>query len=253
MTNDQITLGLGGDVSFDSFVGGMQRFQNLVKALTDELGVSKSVTWSIHDLQSGSALVTVKGEAENITDVERVVQAYESIGEALESRSPIPYSSKVTETVGNLSALLNDGISYFRLETIEEEYTISDKARSGEFTGPPVVASIGAVRGRVQTLTERKSLRFTLFDYLHDKAVYCYLTEKQRELASAAWGKSVIVSGNVTRDRWTGRPLTIRRITDIQILSVEGKEADYRLARGALPHKHGAPMPEEIVRRLRDA
>ena len=61
MTNDQITLGLGGGVSFDSFVGGMQRFQNLVKALTDELGVSKSVTWSIHDLQSGSALVTVKG------------------------------------------------------------------------------------------------------------------------------------------------------------------------------------------------
>ena len=253
MTNDQITLGLGGGVSFDSFVGGMQRFQNLVKALTDELGVSKSVNWSIHDLQAGSALVTVKGEAENIADVECVVRAYERVGKALELGSPIPYSSRVAEPADSLTTLLNDGISYFRFQTIAAEYTVSYNARDGEFAHPPVVPSIGSVKGRVQTLTERGSLRFTLFEYLRDRAVSCYLAEEQRELATSFWGKNVIVSGTVTRDRSTGRPLTIRRITDIQPVTPERSGADYRWARGALPRKPNSPMPEEIVRRLRDA
>ena len=253
MTNDQITLGLGGDVSFDSFVGGMQRFQYLVKALTDELGVSKSVNWSIHDLQAGSALVTVKGEAQNIADVESVVHAYERVGQALELGRPIPYSSNVAEPASSLTTLLSDGISYFRFQTVGADYTVSYNGRDDESAHPPVVPSIGSVEGRVQTLTERGSLRFTLFEYLRDRAVSCYLAEEQRELATDAWGKNVIVSGTVTRDRSTGRPLTIRRITDIREVSPERLRVDYRLARGALPHKPGAPMPEEIVRQLRDA
>lgn len=100
----------------------------------------------------------------------------------------------------------------------------------------PVVTAIGLVEGRIQTLTDRKELGFTLFESLRGKAVSCHITEDQRELIRGAWGKRALVSGKVSRERLSGRPVAIHEIRSIKILA-EPKAPDYRRARGVLPVK----------------
>ena len=54
--------------------------------------------------------------------------------------------------------------------------------------------SIGAITGRVQTLSNRAGLRFNLYDTLFDKAVACYLALGQEEFMREAWGQRDRVS-----------------------------------------------------------
>ena len=115
-----------------------------------------------------------------------------------------------------------------------------------------VRTALGAVEGRVQTLTERKSLRFTLYDGLHDRAVSCYVREDQQEVMRDWWGKRAIVEGEVSRDIESGRPIAVRKITRVQVLS-EVERGSYLSARGVAPMKPGSPLPEEVIRWLRDA
>jgi hypothetical protein len=82
---------------------------------------------------------------------------------------------------------------------------------------------------------------------LHDRAVSCYLLENQER---EAWGKRAIVEGLVTRDADTGRPTTIRGVSKVHLLS--DAPGNYLDARGIVPVPDGSPLPEDIIRRLRD-
>ena len=112
--------------------------------------------------------------------------------------------------------------------------------------------SIGAITGRVQTLGERAGLRFNLYDAPFDRAVACYLTPGQEEIIRDAWGKRARVSGRITREGSTGRPLAIRNIVAVDILQ-DAEPGSYRQARGAVPRLPGAMLAEDAIRRLRDA
>jgi hypothetical protein len=121
---------------------------------------------------------------------------------------------------------------------------------AGEYVrGSVPIVAYGAIEGVVQTLTNRRELRFTLYDSLQDRAVVCHLHEGQEDLMRNAWGKRVIVQGFVTRDGLNGRPLQISRITDV-IPVIAG---DYKKGRGALKSAADAEKPEDVIRRLRDA
>ena len=76
----------------------------------------------------------------------------------------------------------------------------------------------GGVTGRIQTLSSRGGLRFTLFDTLFDRAVSCYLAEGQEELMRDVWGRMAVVEGLVTRDRATGRPQVIRSVRGVTVV-----------------------------------
>ncbi|MBI2864015.1 MAG: hypothetical protein HYX94_05585 [Chloroflexi bacterium] len=64
--------------------------------------------------------------------------------------------------------------------------------------------SYGAIEGRVQTITNRGGLRFDLCDTLHNNAVACYVEEGKEALLREIWGKSVVVEGEISRDRCSG-------------------------------------------------
>ncbi len=115
----------------------------------------------------------------------------------------------------------------------------------------PIVTK-GAISGRVQTLSNRGSLRFTLYDLLHDKPVSCYLAAGREDLMLDAWGKLAVVEGSVRRHPLTGRPLTIRGITAVDIRPDPNAE-DYRWARGVVPLPSNGMSPEDAIRHLRDA
>ena len=247
MAKNTLTFELGGRVELKDFAEGIDAFRRLVTALTPR---NAGVTWVVEDLQSGSAVATFRGEADNLFDVERIVNDYEKIGAALAQHEDLPESNRQVTRAADAIKTLTNTIEYVRFETSEGDYTVY---RNGDTPSRPApTVSIGAVTGRVQTLSNRSGLRFNLYDTLHDKAVACYLSPGQEEIIREAWGRWATVTGRVSRESLTGRPIVIRRIVDVKTL-VEPMPGSYRQARGAVPWQEGNELPEDVIRKLRDA
>ena len=246
MPNNTMTLALTGEIPFDAFAETMANFNALVNALGNELDAKEGVEWFIDSLEHSSTIATIRGESVAPGKVGKVVDGFAKVGRALEKNVSIPFSPNVARHARAIAGVLDAHVTSIRFETAEEDIIIS--------TPPPRLNSVapayGAIEGRVQTLTNRFTLRFTLFDVLYDRAVSCYLDERREDLMREAWGKRAIVEGLVTRDPQTGRPLSIRRITNIHLL--QETESDYRDARGIAPAPDGVPLPEDIIRQLRD-
>lgn len=248
MTKNTLTFEIGGRVNLKDFGEGVTRFRRLVDALTPR---SAGAAWFVHDLQPGSAVITLAGESAVAGGIERIVDEYEYIGQSLADKKPLAGRSKRVE---NAAAAIADfarapSVEYVRFETASAECRIY----GGD--APPIAGvktSVGAVTGTIQVLSNRTGLRFNLYDALHDRAVACYLADGQEELMREAWGKRARVSGVVSRDAAAGRPTTVRQIVDVKILD-EPQPGSHRRAKGALPWKPGDKLPEEVIRELRDA
>lgn len=245
MANDTLTFALGGRVEIEDFERGIVLLRRLVSALAHGIGV----TWVIEDLQLGSAVTTLRGEAEDPTKVEQIVKDYADIGNALEHQDVLQYNRRVTQAANAIKELAHS-VEYVRFETPEDDHTIYGNGVASSQRS--LSTSIGAVTGRVQTLSNRGSLRFNLYDTVHDKAVSCYLQQGQEELMREAWGRRARVGGTISREQPLGRPVAIRRILDVELLE-DVAPGSYRLARGAVRWQAGDKMPEDIIRQLRDA
>lgn len=256
--HDTVTIVVSGEVALSDFAKAIAHFDNLMKNLSSASG-GPDVVWIIHDLEISSAIATARGIGEP-ERVEKVVHDYETVGSALEQDSPIPFPSQVQRAAYGLRKIVRGKIESITLETASREAIIrppsTKKARIGiEEPTELLVArrptvSLGSIHGRVQTLTNRGGLRFTLYDLLHDKAVSCYLKEGYEEIMRDAWGKLAVVTGLVTRDPLSGRPLSIRQVG--QVVKEEEEMGDYRAASGVSPPLTDI-SPEEAIRRLRDA
>ena len=148
---------------------------------------------------------------------------------------------------------LAEDMEYIRFETSDNDFTVYGARHTSDALDSsfPTV-SIGAITGRIQTLSNRSGLRFNLYDAVHDKAVACYLNTEQEGIVREAWGRRAIVSGTVSREASTGRPIAIRQIIDIEMIE-DAPPGSYRHARGAVPWQPGYKKPEDIIRQLRDA
>jgi hypothetical protein len=254
MADDTVTIRLDGDVPLDVFSTAVRHFNDLVAALTAEIAASARITWPLAELQTGSALIAARGVAarpENAESVERVVRAFAVVGKALEAGRPIPYPQRVSEPASNIARLLGGVVSAVRFETPSDDATVVSPPDANVRQMPRVLRAFGAVEGRIQTLSSRGGLRFTLFDSLHDRAVSCYLQEDQEEIMRGAWGRWARVHGWVSRDELTGRPFAVREIQKVEVLP-EWEPGSYRKAIGVLPFDPGLPLPEERIRKLRD-
>ena len=246
MAKDTLTFELGGQVDLKDFVAGIRVFQRLVSAITPR---SVGVVWEVADLHPGSASTTIQGVAGSPSAIEKIVADYGQIGAALARReNPKRYNKQVERAVDAIKNL-NHSIEYIRFETPDNDFTVY---RNGDDRAKPTpTVSLGAVTGRVQTLSNRVGLRFNLYDTVHDKAVGCYLASDQEELIRHAWGRWATVAGKVSREPLTGRPIAIRQITALETLS-EAAPGAYREARGILPRQPGDPLPEDVIRKMRD-
>ena len=244
MTRNTVTFALGGQVEIRELAKGISVLQRLITALTH----ARDVVWVVEDLNPGSAVATLRGEADDPAKIERIVGDYENIGRLLEREESVDYGRRIIQAAGALRNLAQT-VEYIRLETPDSDYTIYGNGRARERS---LKKSVGAITGRVQTVTNRGSLRFNLYDTVHDRAVGCYLLRGQEELMREAWGRRARVSGSISREASTGRPVVIRQILDVEILE-DIAPGSYRLARGAVPWSVGDRMPEEIIRQLRDA
>jgi hypothetical protein len=255
--SDTVTLALDGTVSLSAFSAAVSRLDALVAALAVDARV-EGVVWQIDGLDYSSAITTARGVPENGTkpdEIARVVRAYLEVGQALEQGNTIPFSANVRKEAQGIAAILQrSAVEAIRFETAESDAIIRKPATVIAVPEVSVKreAAYGAVTGRVQTLTSRNSLRFILYDHIHDRAVSCYLVEGRESMMRQMWDRVATVEGWVSRDPKTGRPLTVRRVSNVAALT-EVEPQDYQKARGALPLKEGDPLPEVSTRRLRDA
>jgi hypothetical protein len=258
MANDSATLSLLGDqVPFAAYVKAMDHFRGLIDALSTELAARASIEWIVEDLARSSATTTIRGEAIGLdatASVERVVSAYDSLAATFERGDLAGYAPKIVREITGLTDILNGKVEAIVFQSAVRETIIRkrDRAGEGQWQPTPAVEAYGAIEGRVQTLTSRGGLRFTLYDALHDRAVSCYVTEGRDSLLRDIWGRRVLVEGWISRDAQSGRPLAVRQITSITELPERGP-GSYRDARGAVPLKPGGLLPEVAIRRLRDA
>ena len=112
--------------------------------------------------------------------------------------------------------------------------------------------SVGAIKGRVQASPVGAGLPFALRDFVSNRSVLCYLEEGQFDLVSGFWGKVVRLSGYIYREADTGLPVAVRNVLRIEEVP-DALPGSYKRARGAVPWEPGDIMPEEAIRRLRDA
>jgi len=255
---ETVTLGLEGEhIPLAQFAAAVEQFSLLIGELSHEAHADE-VRWEIVDLAAGSATTTIGAVSDNGAgeSAKAVVKAYLGVGRGLQEGSAVQFSPKVKAPAEGLAHILNGDVEGLRFETAETELFVTEAPEK-----PPKQARYtsahGAVTGRVQTLSSRAGLRFTLYDRLHDRAVACYLDEGQEEMIRGAWDRWATVEGWVTRNAQHGWPVSVRKITAIHSLdSGGGVEPDrhaYRRARGARPRTQDDLTPEERLRKLRDA
>ena len=248
MSKTTLTFELGGQVELKDLEKGITLFTRLVSNLTLRSGV----TWIVEDLQPGSATVTLRGEADDPPKVERVIDDYEKIGSALSRHEPPRHANtRVVQAAGAIAAFAGSQ-EYVRLGTPDHDYVIYGKGIPDDDIPTSPLISIGAITGRVQTLSNRAGLRFNLYDTVHDRAVTCYLGPDQEATMRKVWGNRATVVGKISRDPLTGKPISIRDIRQVKLLD-DVAPGTYRQAGGAVPWEPGDMMPEEAIRLLRDA
>jgi hypothetical protein len=252
---DTLTVALEGDtISLEKFAAALRTTLRMVTALAGEVAHNSSpIEWVIDGLDRGSAVATIRGLAApgEEESVELVVAAFGDVARAMESGERITRARAVVNQARQFEKLLGEDVTEIRIETPDRDATIRQQDRLAVLVAPQARQNYGAIRGRIQTLSNRGSLRFTLYDTIYDKAVSCYLGDAQQELVRGLWGQIAVVEGLVRRDP-QGKPVTIREITAIVPLR-EPEPGRWREAFGAVPISPGGESAEATIRRLRDA
>ena len=251
MASRSATLTLMGDsIPLADFARAVNSWQELMAGLSVEIAGS-SLAWVIDDLDTSSAEATVRADAEDPTVVEAVVRAYSIVGESLSRNQRPPYSLQVVRAAETLTKVINGHVEGIKFETEEADFIVRARVLGSQELSVPLQA-YGAIEGRVESLSKRRGLRFTLYDLVTDRAIACYLTEGREDDARDVWGRRAIVEGWISRDPLTGRALTVRHVSAISVIA-EDLVGSYRDARGVVPLKPGELLPEQAIRRGRDA
>lgn len=245
-----ISLQLNGDITLSDFSKVMAHFTDLIDELSSDIGRPAEIEWEIAKLEGGSATAVIVGKSPDLAAVEKVVQAYETIGKAIESNGPIPYSQRISRQARAITEVLNGKITSIEMRTEEFEAVIHQSVYYEEEFKTDY--SFGTVTGKVETLSKHGRMRFVLYDTLFNRAVNCYLSKDQEYLMLDAWDKRIMVSGKIFRDPTSDRPLEIRDINYIEVKD-EVQPGTFLQVEGIIPWKEGDEYPEEIIRRYRDA
>lgn len=251
MAADSVTVRLDGEVTIDKLSLLISRFSNVLKALDSERNIN--VEWVLVGLDFGSAVATAQALPVDITAPEQISAMYDDyLAAAVAVARGDEFDRQqrpVLRAVADLVSIADERNPVI-LETADDEIMfVSPTAQSGRNIDSQSTTSLATVRGRVETLSHRTGLRFSLYELASDKSVSCYLDEGLEGTMRDAWGYIADVTGTVKRDALTGRPLSIRKVERVEVVN-EGDSNGYRSARGAI---RLAEASEVAVRRMRDA
>jgi hypothetical protein len=251
--NPELTLALDGEVSARDLASSAAAFAGLLEALTQAGAPGAQIDWIVTDLRSGSAETTALARPVDVKDprwISNVIDGSHHFGDAMESGDiDFPGAPRLRAVAEELRGLVRGNLIRVRFESPERDFVLVGKQPLAAIDPGFKVRTFGAIRGRVQSMSNRGTLRFTLYDLAKDKPVSCYLANGQEENMLEHWGKFVEVEGWIRRDPETGRPLTIRDISHIEKIHPTGS---WRHALGAAQGYLGSENSEDVIRRGRD-
>lgn len=253
VTENTVTLRLGGLVSVDEFAERAELWARMLAALAQEESRESQIRWQIADLSYSSAILTAEPQTEDPVVRERLprlVDHYLAVAREVQSGHDDP-NRPLLRLVHNLieKATPEADITF---ETPEDEVTFEGAMRPLDMKPTDHTATLGTVRGRVETLSQHRGLRFTIYDLLTDRAVSCYIEPGHEEQLRDAWGRLADVTGMVKRDSRSSRPVSIRRVSRVEVIPDRDPDT-YLRARGIVTPKEGAPKSGDLLRQLRDA
>ena len=174
-------MALEGDVSLVEFAKAISNLNRLLNQLTKEVNKDDAdVDWIVDELYAGSAVATFRGVNGDLSSVENVVNAYEDVGDSLQSGRNINYSATTQRYARDLVSVIADRVTSIRFETPEKDFVIVN--RPTRDIQEVLKYAWSSVKGTVETLSHRKKLSFTLWDTLFDKPVSCYFKEGQEDI-----------------------------------------------------------------------
>jgi hypothetical protein len=249
MATTTLTLTLDGEVSLADFDVATHHLRLLLFALAEYRAPHVNLKWTVEGLQAGSASTTIRLDAPDNVAVAAFEADYLSVGRSLGTGSPMAFPLKVIRAARGIAKVIGPHVTQVRFETRESEVIVTSV--DGRSRQQRTQRSYGSVEGRIQTLTSRGSVRFTLYDTMNDRAVSCYLQEGRTDIMRGAWDRRAYVTGWITRDIDTGRPLAIRQIEDVEVIE-EVAPGAYLAAMGILNTTGRSALPEIFIRRMRD-
>jgi hypothetical protein len=250
VAGDSVTFRLDGELTIDKVADAFARFRAVLDAL--EQDQDARVRWVLAGLDYGSAGITARAEPlddDAVAKISVMTERYLFAGRQVLSGEP-DQGRPLLRLVRDLTDVA-DAQNRVILETADDEVIFTAPVPLATVTTavPQTTKSLGTVRGRVETLSHRKGFRFTLYELASDRPVSCYLQADHEDLMRDAWGHIADVTGVVTRDADTGRPLAVRRVTSVDVVN-EGGTMGFLRARGAVG---GSEPAERVIRRIRDA
>ena len=244
MADDTIALELeGSDFQLDD-LDAIRHFHGLLRELAVEAADGAAITWELRRFGTGSLVAEVKGTAEDQDAVHQVVAAYDCVGAALAVGDPIPYSEAVSAHTDRLTGLINGRVEYLRFRTDGRVREVRHATSTAPLKPLPRLESFGAIEGVVETLARRRGTRFVVYPDGEAGGVSCYVTAEHEARMPELWGKRVRVEGLLRRDSETDWPLSIREVTEIEIVNPPGEDTEDLW--GIVPA--ATREPEEVLR-----
>jgi hypothetical protein len=247
---DSVTIRLEGEVEIGKLSDAFACFAAVLEELPRSHNAN--IRWVLAGLDYGSAIATARAVPLDDDSTPWIPFLADEFLEAARSvaRGEVDSERPILRLVRELTDFA-DRQNPIVLETADDDVMFTSPVVTDQtlIPQPQTTKSLGTVRGRVETLSHRGELRFTLFELASDRPVSCYLPHDNEDLMRNAWGFTADVTGTVTRDFDTGRPRSIRRVTNVEVVQ-EGEPAGYLQARGVV---RGSVPAETVIRRIRDA
>ena len=234
--SNTLTLALNGDVTLQDFSKAMSQFKEIVSGLKEDVAPASDINWYIDELKAGSATAIIRGvptTSDDMQAIKSIGNAYADIGRRIVHGETLTYNSVVVNAVTKLRKMINGHISSINIEAAGKKYTVKRHAIFSPQKTYWNTETYGCARGKVQSISDRQYLHFTLYDYNDDHAIACSLPEGQREKMRGIWGRLVYVEGTINRDENNDQITSISNISNIEIIK-EKKPKEWRQALGCL-------------------
>ncbi len=186
----------GGNVTPEKFKRGVNAFLDLLKEVTETIDGPRP-DWRIQVKASSNLIGALDAAAGELGAIPAVLSDGLTVLEA-RAESPDYFSDKALRYARSLARTASGDDVLVRLWTPGAEVRITGRTDAnageileGEFT------EMGAVQGRLETLSAHGGFKFVIYEPLGNRAVKCMIPESLMEQATSVFRRRVEVYGAV--------------------------------------------------------
>ena len=217
----------GEDISPSKFIHLLDEFLGVLTEVDRELSdvAQPTLEWQITSLSYNSPATVglVCRPRRKLRDIGPLVVRTSLAGlQEIErdGNRPASFNDKALEHVREISRGTGDGVRQVEARSdlhASAPVTVTRQSAVIVDRVMPEGYSVGSIEGRLEGLDIHRQPRFTVYDAVTGRAVWCFFESDQIDTVKAAVGHKVIVSGNLRRDT-EGRPQQMRRVDFFKVI-----------------------------------